>query len=110
MLIAAFAPLYQNTLPGLVNSLTITTGVAAASGTLTGTAGTQGQLRIVNTASVFAYVNFGPSTVVAATVANSMPIAPNSVEVFTIDPNVTTVSAILGSGTGTLICTRGEGV
>ena len=111
---APFAPLFAGT-TGLANSITVaatasSTTSAAFSGN-TAQTNACNQIRVTNTTSVFAYVNFGPlATVAAAAVATSLPIAPNSIEVFTVDPTVTAATVILASGTGNVIFTRGEGI
>jgi hypothetical protein len=111
MLAAAFAPL--NTTTGLANSVTIAaTNASATTGTLpTARSGTN-CLRVSNLTSAWAYLNIGTSTLTAATVANSMPVAPGAVEVFTIDASATTVSCILAAGgaSGSVTLTVGEGV
>lgn len=115
MQIAAFAPLYSNTGNGnLVNSVTATVAVAgtAVTAQLPSTSPGQNQIRIANTTAVWCQINFGNnSSVTAATVANSIQIAPGSVEVFTLDPTVTHASVLAGAGgTGAVVFTRGEGV
>jgi hypothetical protein len=111
---APFAPLYNGS-TGLDPSIT----VAATASSTTSTAFVANlqqqqafnQVRVCNTTSSFAYVNFGPlATVAAAAVATSLPIAPNSIEVFTIDPTANAATVILASGTGNVIFTRGEGI
>lgn len=112
MLLAAFAP-YPNT-TGLLNSATLAATAAAQNLSIPvpagGRVGTQ-QVRIYNGAAVPAYINIGAvASIAAATVANSMPIAPGAVEVITINPNADTFSIILASGTGNVTITLGEGL
>lgn len=72
------------------------------------------QIQIANQAAQWAYVNFGVLggglTVTAATVAASYPVAPGSVVVVSVDPEVNAASVILASGTGNVTFTRGEGI
>jgi hypothetical protein len=114
MILAAFAPLYQNTTPGFLTSLTVAGGTGSAtSGTLPTIPGTGAarspQLQIANLSTGWAYVNVGPSTVAAATVAASYPVPPGAMVIISIDPNVTTVSVIMGTAAGNVIFTLGEG-
>jgi len=108
VLLNAFTP--QNGATGLTASTTVAASNVAASGTLAANPNNLRQVRVLNASTSFAYVNFGGSGLDAATVAASMPILPQSAEVFTVDPSVTTVSVILNTGTGNVIFTRGEGV
>lgn len=109
MILAPFAPL--TIANNLANSVTLAATAAAAPVTLTAPASRIGnnQLMISNTASTWAYVNLGTAALNAATVANSMPVAPGAMVVVTIDPTVTTASVILASGTGNVTFTAGEG-
>lgn len=71
------------------------------------------QFQIANLSTSWAYVSFGQfGAVVAATVAASYPVAPGSVVVVSVDPEVTGASVILGTAaaTGNVIFTRGEGI
>ncbi len=71
------------------------------------------QIQIANQTTSWAYVNFGQfGAVAAATVAASYPVAPGSVVVVSVDPEVTGASVILGTAaaTGNVVFTRGEGI
>lgn len=114
----AFAPLYSPSsgqgAGGLQASVTV---AAVATGATASTVfpGIQNnsmcQIQIANTASAWAYVNFGVlGAVTAATVASSYPVAPGSVVVVSVNSEVTGASVILASGSGSVIFTRGEGL
>lgn len=113
----AFEPLYgpvSGSAGGaLLPSVTVagTAAAVASTGFSGSTNNAQRQIRVSNTAAVWAYVNFGIlGSVVAATVAASLPIAPGAVEVFTVANEVNAASVILASGTGNVIFTRGVGL
>lgn len=65
-------------------------------------------VRLMNSGTNPVFVNFGPAGTVA-TVANSMPLLPNSVEVFYFHNDWTIVAAISGATGNTLYVTMGEG-
>jgi hypothetical protein len=79
--------------------------------TTTGGAGSGSgyQVRLYNNSSSTIFVSFGSSTVTAA-VATSLPMAPNSVEVFTVSFQVSYVAVIAAAAGGTLYATVGEGM
>lgn len=122
----SFFPLYTQTQLTGASPATVTAGTlspsvtvaavdtATASARLTGSAeNTYVQIQIANLSTSWAYVNFGQfGAVVAATVAASYPVAPGSVAVVSVDPEVTGASVILGTAaaTGNVIFTRGEGI
>jgi hypothetical protein len=111
---AAFAPL-GNGITGVDPSVTVAATASSTASTIfagsTQQAQSFTQVRVCNTTAVWAYINFGVlNSVAAATVASSIPIAPGSVEVFTIDPTSNAATVILASGTGNVIFTRGEGI
>jgi len=64
-------------------------------------------IRIFNSGTNVVYVNFGDDNVVA-TVANSLPLLPNSVETFFFRNDWTKVAAIAGSTGNTIYITTGE--
>jgi phage tail sheath gpL-like len=113
-----FAPLYtpaSGQTPGsLLPSVTVAAGVAALpSAVFPGTLNNQFvQILIANQTTSWAYVNFGVfGAVVAATVAASLPVAPNSILVVSVANEVTGASVILAAaGTGSVSFTRGEGI
>lgn len=71
------------------------------------------QIRVANASTAWAWVNFGVfGSLVAAAVGTGYPIAPGSVEVITVDEEVTAASVILGTAaaTGNVTFTRGAGI
>lgn len=64
-------------------------------------------VRILNSGTAVTFVNFGPSTVIA-TLTNSMPLLPNSVETFYFHNDWTHI-AMIGTVGNTLYATMGEG-
>jgi hypothetical protein len=67
-----------------------------------------GQIRVYNagTVAVFFRAGVGAQT---AVVANDMPIAPGTVEAFTVAPDTTGVAAICESGSASVYVTPGCG-
>jgi hypothetical protein len=117
----AFAPFYKVSRNGtqtgtLMPSITVaaTAGGANPSGVIPAANSGGSAIQIANTATSWAYVNFGAirdaQTVTAATVAASYPVAPGAMVVVSVDPEVNGASVILASGTGNVIFTRGNGV
>ena len=107
-----FAPISTGADAGTFNvqPLVISGTTTAQSGTLPGAGGSAySDIRVENHASDWAYVNFGDSTVAGAT-SSSIGFAPGSVEIMHVPPNTTTVSVVLGSGTGQVTFSRGLGV
>lgn len=116
-----FEPLYYpasvgNTQGGLAESITVTGTVSAtASGAFTGnTPGVMRQIRVANKTTAWAHISFGASgNLEAATVADDLCLAPGSVEIFTVAPEVNAASVILDAAPGTataVIFTRSEGM
>jgi hypothetical protein len=127
-----FAPLYNRTalirnLDGSatktqVGSCVVSVTVAAvdaaavASTEFPGTANNQSaQIQIANKTSVWVHVNFGnitaPNTVRAATI-NDFPVAPGSVSVVTVDPEVNAASVFANgapAASTSVMFTRGSG-
>lgn len=113
----AFAPLYtpaSGQTPGsLISSVTVAgAATATASTVFPGTLNNQFvQIQIANQTTSWAYVNFGVfGSVTPATVAASYPVAPGAVVVVSVANEVTGASVILGTGTGNITFTRGEGI
>ena len=115
----AFAPLYQITHGAtagvLVRSVTVAgLTTAVASGELpdgSNQGSSDQQYQIANTTPFWAYVNFGVyGNVTAATAASSYPVAPGSVVVVSVSPEIDGASVILVGGTGNVIFTTGEGI
>src|SRR5690348_6636529 len=77
-------------------------------------AGSVEQLRIVNSGSADAFVEFGDSSVTATapsgSTAGSMRIFAGTVELITLQPNVTHAAAITSSGSTTIGLTTGAGL
>jgi len=114
----AFAPLYTTATPANTGSFLPSTTIAASTSAATNAtqfAGAAGsgfyQLQIANTTSGWAYVNVGQvGAVTAATVATGYPVAPGGVVVISVQPEVNAASVILGTGSGSVIFSRGEGL
>jgi hypothetical protein len=66
-------------------------------------------VRVCNTTTGWAYVEFGASSSVTAVATSSQPVAPNSASVFRVDQGNTFAAAILATGTGNIIFTPGDG-
>lgn len=66
-------------------------------------------VKILNNSPVAAFINFGPTNAVTAALATSMPVLPNSDQVFSVPPGVEFAAVILPSGTGTVYFTKGDG-
>lgn len=117
----AFQPLYTPaTGTGASGTLSPSTGIAASTVAATNNTAFSGttnnqvvQIQIANTTNGFAFVNFGVfGSVVAATVANSYPVAPGAVVVVSVAAEVNAASVILAAGAtaGVVVFTRGEGL
>jgi hypothetical protein len=65
-------------------------------------------VRLYNSGFVPIHVRFGNASVTATT--TNMPIAPQTVEAFSISGAATHMAAITSSGTGTIFATVGMGV
>lgn len=110
---ASFNP--SNDSSQLVTSFTVAaTAVSATSTQLSGDTAIEHirrQIRVSNTTTAWAYINFARdvSSINAATVANSYPVAPNTSTVVTVGVDVDAASVILASGTGNVTFTRGVG-
>lgn len=102
MALDAFYP--QGNTITLALTTVATTAIAPSTGSISG-------MRIANLGSVTAYVAFGALCVFpsSGTPANGIPIPPGTAESFNVPPN-STVSALVGSGTGSIAATAGFGV
>jgi hypothetical protein len=89
-----------------VNIATVGTTSTRVQRTLSGQGGDE--IRVANTGTAVAFVEFGASTI-DATVTASLPILPGAVEVFSVNPMQTHVAAITASGTTTLYISTGRG-
>jgi hypothetical protein len=103
-IIASFNP----TLPTVNISVTGSSANVAVFSTAGYSAPPQTQVRVFNSGSAVTFIAFGATSSVTAT-TSSLPIAPNSVEVFTINASNTYIAAIGTSG-NTIYFTPGEGV
>jgi hypothetical protein len=56
----------------------------------------EGQVRVYNTCSVIAFVKFGNSSGLTAATSD-IPLAPNSIEIFSVSTTYTYASVILAS-------------
>ena len=63
---------------------------------------------VTNTTSALAFVRFGADPSVVATTAD-MPVLPNGRVMLAVNSLISYASAILISGTGTVLFTRGDG-
>jgi hypothetical protein len=114
----AFAPTYTPTTASYAGTLLASTTIAASTSAATNSTPFTGiafsglqQIQISNTTTAWAYVNFGVvGTIIAATVAAGYPVAPGTVVVVSVAQEVNAASVILGTGSGNVIFTRGEGV
>jgi len=88
------------------------TGTVPISATTTSTsvqlAGGGDSVVVTNTTSSLAYVRFGADPSVTASVGD-MPVLPNTRAMLAVNYLITYAAAILGSGTGTVLLTRGDG-
>jgi hypothetical protein len=113
----ALAPVFTSTADVLITPFaptgasTVNIAVGAASTNVQVTAATSlgANLRLVNSGSQVVFVEFGTTNAIAATVAASMPILPNTVEVFNFGGPVVFVAAIASAAGSTLYITVGSG-
>ncbi len=110
-----FGPLFSGT--QLANALVIATSSVAASATFpVNTANTPAQIIITNFSTGTLFFNVGTAALTAAAVpvaSGNAPICvvpPGTQLSFTIDPEVTTISVILDTGTGYAIVNQGQGI
>jgi len=68
------------------------------------------QVRVHNSSTQTAFINFGTSSSVTASTTTSLPLPPGDVEVFTVPFQTAYVAVIGTSATGTFYATPGEGV
>lgn len=96
----------------LGNNQTVSVLTTTASQALTIPASPLGTraLRFVNVGTDPSFIEFGVATGPAAATTTSMPLLPNSVEVFTFANDFTTVRVIGTAGGSTLYITYGEGL
>lgn len=122
----AFAPLYRQHVPRanqvgecfLSTTVAASNAVAVASTVFNGTnsLNSSNQIRVANKTSVWVHINFGlilDAQVVRAATLNDFPVAPGSVEVFTVAPEVNASSVFADGAPGgstSVVFTRGDGV
>ena len=63
---------------------------------------------VTNTAAALAFVRFGADPTVAASAAD-MPVLPGARVMLAANPLITYAAAVLASGTGAVLFTRGDG-
>jgi hypothetical protein len=86
---------------------TVALGATATSASIP-LAGGGDSVVVTNTTTSLAYVRFGADPSVVATAAD-MPVLPNSRIMLGINTLITNVAALLASGSGTMLFTRGDG-
>ena len=85
--------------------------VSLAAGTGSGNVALAGggeSVVVTNTAAALAYVRFGADPSVAATAAD-MPVLPGARVMLAANPLITYAAAVLVSGSGSVLFTRGDG-
>jgi hypothetical protein len=104
----AFAP-FGNTANLSISS---TSGVVQFNTQTGGASGFGGgyQVRLYNNSSSTVFIAFGSASSATAALGTGMPMAANSVEVFTVPFQTAYVAAIAAAAGGTLYATPGEGV
>lgn len=90
------------------NTVNLSAGTSTGNVALTGV-GTGGTVRLLNTGTVYAFVNFGTSSSVTATLAAGIPLAPGVPEAFTLPQGITHMAAITASSTASVYATTGQG-
>lgn len=106
-----FTPLYSQ--PNLNDSIQIA-GIGASGTQPQALPNPKGQgftnqrkLWVCNTSGVWVFINLGTEKMTAATAAKGMGIPPNWGEPINIQPDVTHISAVAPTGTGSLQVTSG---
>lgn len=86
-----------------------TAGVnAGTTSTSAGLAGAGESVVVTNTSGALAYIRFGADSTVVATTGD-MPVLPNARVMLSANPLVTHAAAMLSSGSGMVLFTRGDG-
>ena len=67
-------------------------------------------IRIVNVGTQTVFVTFGKDNTVTASLTTSMPVAASSVEVFTLDQDITYIAVIAAATGSTVYYTVGQGI
>lgn len=94
--IKPFVPSSTATLIGTTNS----SSVALGSGGDT--------VVVTNTAASIAFVRFGSDSTIAAS-STDMPVLPGNRVILALNPLISYAAAVLTSGTGNILFTRGDG-
>jgi hypothetical protein len=93
--------------PQPVNSTTLS---VTTSSDRVGIPGNPSQVRLsTNGADSVCFIEFGDSSVTAASTGTSMRLGPGAIEVFSVPVNATHIAAKTAAGTATLFITPGEG-
>lgn len=95
----------QNSQAGATTNVAVLTTVATITVSPAGIGNRT--VRLFNSGTNVIFINLGPSTV-TATLANSMPMLPNSVETFYFHNDWTTIATISAATGNTLYATMGE--
>lgn len=111
MLLAAFTP--ATALNNLAAGVAMTLVASTAQSAVLPSTG-QRQILINNALSAWVYVNLGSSTLTVAAIpttgaTTTIGVPPNGQIVYSVDPTVTTVSAI-STGAGLITFNTGEGI
>jgi hypothetical protein len=86
-----------------------TVGIAAGTSSVaTPLAGGGETVVVTNPTSALAYVRFGSDSGIAATLQD-MPVLPGGRVILSINSLITHAAAVLASGSGTVLLTRGDG-
>jgi hypothetical protein len=104
--VEAFRPMVASGTKPLAVSTTATSTVVFASAAALGDTRT---IRIANAGGNTAWLEFGATTAVAATVTQSLPLASNSAIVLAVGPDALAVSGITATGTTSVYITPGYG-
>jgi hypothetical protein len=86
-------------------TVSLSAGIASASIQL---AGGGDSVVVTNTTLSLTYVRFGADSSVTATTTD-MPVLPNARVMLAVNSLITYAAAILASGSGTILLTRGDG-
>ena len=115
MLINPFRPIVVTKSSGQVVAAPVQVSASTTAATFTLPGNTSGDvsnvdIRVENQTASWAFVLFGDGSQGAATTANAIGFAPNSVEVMEVPSTCNGGSVILATGTGTVAFERGLGV
>lgn len=105
--VAVAAPDVDPFKPQTAGTVTISATTTSAATALVSSGRTQ--VLVYNAGSSTVFLEFGTSAV-AAVVASGLPVPSGAILVLSVDPTVTHVAAITGSGTATVYVTVGRGI